>query len=223
MRQNQQTSDYSENQSTTNIFQWQNSSVSNKYHLDTAQLRNEIQQAYAGLILESFTYSSNLELPSKALVSSEPPLLNTWPILYCFPCGWKENALKLNQHKATKFTWSFGPSLRAVGVARATCNCQSAHSLWTAQRAQGSLTWHCRDAPSWEYNSCLTVQSHSLPTATTTLCTCWYCRVTYQNVLEIQESHPSSLKSMANSYWFQWGRTGPLMRNKQSPKWFFYK
>lgn len=67
--------------------------------------------AYAGLILEIFTYSSNLELPFKALVSSQIPFKYLAHIC-CFPSGWRENALKLNQPKATQLTSSFCPYLQ---------------------------------------------------------------------------------------------------------------
>lgn len=100
------------------------------------------------------------------------PTLNTWPILYCFPSGWRENALKLNQRKATKFTSSFGPSLQGDRDGQGHW-----HLLVRAQPLDNPKSTASpdmvlqRDASSWDYDLCLTVQSHSLP-AVITPCIC---------------------------------------------------
>lgn len=53
-----------------------------------------------------------------------------------------------------------------------------------------------RDASSWEYDLCLTVQSHLLPTVITPYI-CQHCNVTHQNILDVKEPHPSSSTSVA--------------------------
>lgn len=92
------------------------------------------------------------------------PILSTWPILYCFPPGWRENALKLKQHKDTKFTSYVGPSLQGDKDGQGHVNLSvCVQPLGNPKTTAFPDMILQRDASCWEYDSCLTVQSHSLP------------------------------------------------------------
>lgn len=146
--------------------------------------------AYVGLILEIFTYSSNLELLFKALLLVRSHFKHL-AILHGFPSGWRENSLQLKQCTDTKFTLFFGPWQRWPGTFGFV-----GPALWKTQRTQHSLTWYCKEMlHSGNMNCVLQCKATHFPQLSPLAVA--NTAGTHQNVLEIKESHPSSLKSMA--------------------------
>lgn len=146
--------------------------------------------AYVGLILEIFTYSSSLELLFKALVLVRSHFKHLAHPAW-FPI-WLEGEHSPTQTMCRdQIHLSFGPWQKwpeTFGFV--------SPALWRTQRTQHCLTRYCKEMlHSGNMNCALQCKATHFPQLSPLAVA--NAAGTHQNVLEIKESHPSSLKSMA--------------------------